>query len=141
MKKILLSISITSILSLSGNAFSQSDGDVTLVFKRPFATLAGDGFYDTKIMVNGVEACTINNDHSKIESCTYKTKAGETKIIVTTSRGTDFENIFDSVKGKTYTLVVYMKNFRLSLSLSLSLKELVVFGMTVTFNGFSTYNL
>lgn len=98
---------------VSTNSFSQSEGDVTLIFKRPFAALAGDGFYDTKIMVNGSEACTINNKHSKIESCTYKTKAGETKIIVSTSRGTDFENVFDAVKDKTYTLVVYMKNFQM----------------------------
>ncbi len=98
---------------VSTNSFSQSVEDVTLVFKRPFANHVGDGFYDTKITVNGKDACNMNNSTTKIETCIYKTNAGETRIVVSTTRGTDFENVFDAIKGKTYTLVVYMRNFQM----------------------------
>jgi hypothetical protein len=112
-KNILISTAIISLLTLSTNGFSQSNEDVTLVFKRPFNNILGDGFYNTKITVNGKEACNINSDTAKIETCTFKTNAGETKIVVSTSRGTDFENVFDAINGKNYTLVVYMKNHQM----------------------------
>jgi hypothetical protein len=112
-KEILLSTIFISLLNISGNVFSQTNEDVTLVFKRPFNGILGDGFYSTKITVNGKEACIMNSDAAKIETCTYKTNAGETKIVVSTSRGTDFENIFDAINGKNYTLVVYMKNHQM----------------------------
>lgn len=110
MRKTLLTV-VVFLLSIS-TVNAQSD-DVTLVFKRPFANLLGDGFYDTKITVNGNDACVLNNSASKIQSCTYKVNAGEVRVVVSTSRGTDYENVFDAIKGKTYTLVVYMRNFQM----------------------------
>jgi hypothetical protein len=110
MKSILFTAVV--FLSLLGTANAQKE-DATLVFKRPFANFIGDGFYDTKISVNGKEACVINSSTSKIELCTQKVNAGEVKVIVSTTRGTDYENIFDVVQGKTYTLVVYMRNFQM----------------------------
>ena len=95
--------------SFIGVANAQTE-DVTLVFKRPFIG-AGD-WHTSKISINGKEVCALDSDSDKIVSCTTRVRAGEIAIKVTSARGSDFNYVIDVVKGKTYTLVVYVRNMQ-----------------------------
>jgi hypothetical protein len=93
---------------VSTSSFSQLDDNVTLVFKRPWVG-AGDNHL-SKISINGIAACTLDSESDYMVSCSHKVVAGETKIEITSIRGTPYQYIIDTQKGKTYTLVVYLRN-------------------------------
>lgn len=93
-----------------GIANAQTE-DSTLVFKRPYL-YTGD-FFEARIDVNGVRACTMDSEHgTKIVTCEHKVKAGEIAIKTSTSREGSYEYIIDVEKGKTYTLAVYKMNLQ-----------------------------
>lgn len=100
------------MLMLSSQALSQTNEDVTLIFKRPWSAIFGDALYSAQITVNGNEACNFETSTKKISTCIYKTDAGEKKIIVSTKKGS-IENVFDVSSNKIYTLVVYQRIYQM----------------------------
>lgn len=98
------------LLSLVGTLNAQTD-EAVLIFKRPFPNLPD--LYEARIDVNGVRSCVIDSEAGKkVATCELKVKAGEVKVKTSSSRGDDYEYVFDALKGKTYTLVVYSKNLQ-----------------------------
>jgi hypothetical protein len=98
------------LLSLVGTLNAQTD-EAVLIFKRPFPNLPD--LREARIDVNGVRSCVIDSEpYKSIASCELKVKAGEVKVKTSSSRGDDYEYVFDALKGKTYTLVVYSKGLQ-----------------------------
>jgi len=108
MKRIFLLFLLS--IGIAGISNAQLDNSATLIFKRPWLG-AGD-YYESKIFINGVEACILETDNEKIVSCALKVTPGEVTIKLTSSRGSDYNYVIDINKNKIYTLIVYVRNIQ-----------------------------
>jgi len=114
MKRIFLLFLLS--IGIAGISNAQLDNSATLIFKRPWsgagAPWGASDYYESKIFINGVEACILETNSEKIVSCTLKVAPGEVTIKLTSSRGSDYNYVIDINKNKIYTLIVYVRNIQ-----------------------------